>query len=151
WKCAADPSTDVWCCAYAVDDGPVQLWVAGDPVPPEFVAAANSPAWTVAAHNANFERLITRHIMGPRYGWPTIPVDRYRCTMAAVLALALPGALDKVAEALNLKNRKDDDGHRVMLMMAKPKPGGSWYDDEARREKLYAYCKQDVEVERELH
>ena len=40
WRYAADPSTEVLCCAYAVDDEPVQLWVPGDPIPPEFVEAA---------------------------------------------------------------------------------------------------------------
>jgi hypothetical protein len=30
---AADPGTDVVCCAYAVDDDPVQLWTPGDPIP----------------------------------------------------------------------------------------------------------------------
>ena len=30
-KYAADPSTGVLCMAYAVDDGPVQLWRPGDP------------------------------------------------------------------------------------------------------------------------
>ena len=29
---AADFRTDVYCTAYAVDDGPVQLWRPGDPV-----------------------------------------------------------------------------------------------------------------------
>ena len=27
---AADPSTEVLCCAYAIDDEPVQLWTPGD-------------------------------------------------------------------------------------------------------------------------
>ena len=39
FKYAVDPSTEVLCCAYAVDDGPVQLWKRGDPVPPEFFEA----------------------------------------------------------------------------------------------------------------
>ena len=42
-KYAADPSTEVLCVAYAVDDGPVQLWRPGDPVPPEFFEAAADP------------------------------------------------------------------------------------------------------------
>jgi DNA polymerase len=42
WKYATHSTTDVWCCAYAVDDGPVQLWVPGNPVPPEFVDAAEN-------------------------------------------------------------------------------------------------------------
>ena len=52
---AADPSTEVLCCAYAVDHEPVELWVPGDPVPPEFIEAANNPDWVVAAHGDHFE------------------------------------------------------------------------------------------------
>ena len=37
WQYTTHPSTDVWCCAYAIDDDPIQLWVPGDPVPAEFV------------------------------------------------------------------------------------------------------------------
>jgi hypothetical protein len=40
YKYAADPSTEVLCVAYAVDDEPTQLWIPGDPVPPEWFAAA---------------------------------------------------------------------------------------------------------------
>jgi len=31
WKYAADPHTEVTCCAYAVDDGQVTLWTPGNP------------------------------------------------------------------------------------------------------------------------
>jgi hypothetical protein len=41
---AADASTEIMCCAYAVDDGLVRLWTPGNPVPPEFIEAANNPA-----------------------------------------------------------------------------------------------------------
>ena len=93
WKYSTHASTDVWCCAYAVDDGPIQLWIPGDPVPPAFIEAANNPDWLVAAFNDSFERLIERHIMVPRYGWPEIPIERHRCLQAAALALALPASL----------------------------------------------------------
>jgi hypothetical protein len=43
WRYAADPSTDVMCISYAVDDEPVQLWTPGDPVPSEFIEAASNP------------------------------------------------------------------------------------------------------------
>ena len=49
-KYAADPSTEVVFIAFAVDDGPVQLWRGSvpsgrqsDPVPPEFIEAASDP------------------------------------------------------------------------------------------------------------
>jgi DNA polymerase len=60
---AAEPSSEPLCCAFAVDDGPVQLWTPGDPVPPEFVEAANIPDWVVAAHGDHFESALEHHIM----------------------------------------------------------------------------------------
>ena len=70
---AGDPRTEVLCVAYAVDNEPVQLWLPGDPVPPEFIEAANNPNWIAVAHNAAFEMAIEQHILGPRFGWPLIP------------------------------------------------------------------------------
>jgi DNA polymerase len=29
WRYATCPETRLWCCAYAVDDGPTKLWVPG--------------------------------------------------------------------------------------------------------------------------
>jgi DNA polymerase len=155
---AADPRTEVLCCAYAVDDGPVKLWTPGDAIPPEFVEAANNPNWLVVAHNAHFEMAIEQHILGPRFGWPLTPIERQRCTMVMALALSLPAKLDAVARALELRHQKDSVGHRLMLMMAKPRkphkdedPNGIyWFDDQDRLGRLYEYCQADLESEREL-
>jgi len=156
---AAHATTDVWCCAYAVDDGDVQLWTPGMPVPPEFVEAARNADWLVCAHNDAFERAIETHIMAPRYGWPLAPLAQHRCTQAAALSHALPAKLAKVAAALELKEQKDAEGERLMRKMALPRkpragedPNGTyWFDDPERRTRLGEYCKQDVRTERELH
>jgi DNA polymerase len=147
---AADTSTDVLCVAYAVDDEPVQLWARGDPVPSEFIEAARNPQWTATAHNANFERPIFEHVLGPRYGFPIVPVERWRCTMAQAYACALPGGLDKLAEVLQLAHRKDAKGARLMRLLSRPLAGGGWIEDAASLEHLHKYCQQDVEVERAL-
>jgi DNA polymerase len=152
------PSTNVWCCAYAVDDGPVKLWVPGDPVPGEFAEAAHDPEWRVSAFNDNFERQVECCIMAPRYSWPLIPIERHECTQAMALALALPAKLENVAKELRLKHQKDADGARLMLQMARPRklrrdedPNTiRWFDDAGRRERLGEYCRQDIETEREL-
>ncbi len=94
-KYAADPATEVICCAYAVDDGPVQLWIPGDPVPAEIIEAARNPAWSVAAHGDHFETAIEQHIMAPRYGWPLVPLERHICTQAMCLAVGLPAKLER--------------------------------------------------------
>ena len=156
---AADFRTDVYCTAYAVDDGPVQLWRPGDPVAPEFIEAAANPDWVVAAHNDAFESVIERHILSPRYGFPVIPIERHRCSMAAALALGLPAKLGRLADELELANRKDGGGEKLMHQMVKPRrhrkdePADSvlYFDDPERLARLHEYCRQDVEVERELH
>jgi DNA polymerase bacteriophage-type len=159
WKYSHDATTDVWCCGYTVDDEPVKLWVPGDPVPSEFVEAAQNRDWIVAAFNDGFERQIEASIMAPRYGWPRIPIEQHRCLQAAALAHALPAKLEMVAKALSLKNQKDEAGHATMMRMARPRnsrkdedpKGVYWFDDAERREQLHRYCMQDVAVERELH
>jgi DNA polymerase bacteriophage-type len=154
---ARDPSTDVWCVAYAVDDQPVELWRPGEPVPVVSIEAAADPDCVFVAHNAGFERAILHHILIPRHGWPPIPLDRWRCTMVACLALALPASLGKVAAVLGLSHQKADD--RIMHQMARPRrprgdedpaAGPYWYDDTEHLRVLYDYCQQDVETERAL-
>src|SRR5262249_32126624 len=149
---AAHASTDPWCCAYAVDGSDVQLWTPGMPVPPEFIEAAQNSEWLVSAFNDQFERLIEQHIMGPRYGWPIIPIEQHRCTQAAALALALPVKLGEAALALGLEYQKDEAGRRLMLQMSRPRkpragedPNGvHWHDEPERIRRLCEYCKQDV-------
>ena len=58
WKYSTHASTDVWCCNYAVDGDEIKLWLPGDPVPAEFIEAAQNPEWIAAAFNDQFERLI---------------------------------------------------------------------------------------------
>lgn len=150
---AAHKTTDVWCAAYAVDNGPVELWTPGQPVPQAILDAVENNH-DLAAWNAAFERIIWRDILTPRYGWPAPRLEQWRCTMAAALALSLPGKLDSAAPALGLSEVKDAAGHRLMLQMSKPRKivDGEpiWWDDPVKKERLFAYCRQDVMVEQEI-
>jgi DNA polymerase len=150
FRYAADRSTEVLCIAYAVDNELTQIWTPNDSLPSEFIEAARNPNWVAVAHNASFERAIARYILGPRHGFPEIPLEQWCCTMAAGNAAALPAALEKVAEVLELPHTKDKAGAALMRRMAKPLPGGGWIEDVASLEKLYSYCRQDVEIERDL-
>ena len=118
---------------------PVKLWRPGDPVPPEWFEAAANPSWAVCAHNDAFESAIEEHKLHPLYGFPIIPPERHRCTQAAALALGLPAKLGLLADVLELINRKDAAGERLMHLMSKPRkprfgedPDGTyWHEDEA--------------------
>jgi len=135
WRYAAEPTTGVWCVGYAIDDDPPQIWTPDQPIPEVFFIAAGDPNWTVIAHNDQFETAVEQRILALRYGWPLCP--QHRCTMAMVLACALPGSLDDAAEALNSPFRKDAEGQRLMRKMARPRkprkgedPNGLYWHDE---------------------
>ena len=80
----------------------MQLWTPGDPIPAEFIEAAAIRPGSWSPTTTHFETAIETHILRPRYGWPLIPLDRHRCTMAAALAAGLPARLSAVATRLSL-------------------------------------------------
>ena len=98
-------------------------------------------------------------MLHPRYSWPLIPINRHVCTQGDVLAVGLPAKLSAAADALELENRKDAAGERLMHQMSKPRkprkdedPAGIyWFEDQERLDRLGSYDKQDVEVEREIY
>jgi DNA polymerase len=161
---AKHATTDVWCMGYAFDDEASDLipfYKNGAVLDPgrddtqDRIAQHVRNGGVVKAHNAAFELAIWNNIMVPRYGWPELKPEQVRCTMAMAYAMGLPGALDNAAKAVGLTHQKDEAGGRLMLQLAKPRsvsPSGeiAWWDEPEKLERLYAYCKQDVEVEREL-
>jgi DNA polymerase len=155
---ARHPSTEVLCAAYAIDDGPVQVWRPGEPVPECFGAERT----LFFAHNAAFEAQLCEHVLTARHGWPEIHLSRWRCTAAMAAFRNLPRSLDKVSELLELGDKaKSKDGRANMLKLCRPHGkgvkniagvyfGGKFNVDPERHEFNEAYCAQDVEAEREI-
>lgn len=155
WNYARHPSTDVWCMSWALGDMEPALITpaSGD----EKYDALNhvQAGRPVYAHNAPFELAIWNEIMVPRYGWPVLRPEQTYCTMAMAYAMGAPGGLEDAALALGLPVLKDVEGRALMLRMARPRriePDGTliWWDEPEKLARLYAYCQQDVRVEREL-
>ena len=151
---ARHPSTAPWCMAWAIGDAPVEVWYPDQPLPvalAEHVAAGR----LVIAHNAPFELAIWNEVCVPRFGFPRLAPEQVECTMVAALAMGLPAGLDDAAMALGVTDRKDKEGHALMLRMARPRStkGGEvvWWDQPEKIERLAAYCRQDVVVERAMH
>ena len=153
---AQHPTTEVLTYGYRVNNGLLRVWHPGcEPMPKAF----SNGATTWVAHNAQFEMAIEREILVPKFGFPVIPLDRQRCTMAQLNALALPGGLDKAAKNLNLKHQKDATGARLMKQMAKPRkplkgenPNGIyWVDDSDKRKQLDKYVLGDVAATYDIH
>lgn len=151
---AMDPSTLVLCAAYRFDDGPIHLWRRDDPPPRDLLDAVAAGA-TVCAHNAMFELAIWTYVCEPRMGWGPLSPRQMDDTMARAHVMALQGGLDRVTTLLNLPERKDSGGTRLISLLCKPqKPAKHqdpntvvWNDDPKLLQELYDYCVQDVRAE----
>lgn len=168
---ARDPSTDVWCMAYCIDDEPVQLWTPENEDGESFhrlyeavYHERSHDGFRIVAHNVAFEMAIWE-IMVQRYGFPAVDsIAVWECTQAMAYAMAIPASLERAAAAVGIKQQKDMAGHRLMLQMCAPKAvynpspnlgqttaNFEWHDEPDKLARLYEYCRQDVEVERELY
>jgi DNA polymerase len=156
---AEHASTSVLCVGYARGDGPVEIWIPGQPIPEVVLAAAADPYCDWVAHHAAFERSILEAILVPQHGWPIVPIERHVCTMTLALAHSHPGSLDDVAAILGLENQKDVATQREVAKMWKPrKPKRDedpnklyWVDSPELRVKLHLYCQKDTATMREAH
>lgn len=159
WVYSRHPTTDAMCIAYAIDSGPVQL-IAGNPVidrstttPLEFTEAVLSDC-EVWAHNAQFERHHWVNVFVTKLGWQPIEFDRWRCSAAQAARWGLPRSLENAAHHLRLADKKDKVGNKLMLKLSKPRRTKSkeiqWHENPDELQRLYEYCKQDVEVERQI-
>lgn len=158
WNYARHASTDVWCVAWAIGDAEPQIVAVAGADSPECPAAVRDHIHAgkpVVAHNAPFELAIWNGVMSARYGWPELKAEQTYCTMSQCYAAGLPGGLDGASHALGLDTLKDSEGHSLMLRMARPRrmEGETpiWWDDPDKTQRLFAYCQQDVRVERQLH
>jgi DNA polymerase len=147
---ATHSSTGAHCMSYGPDPEHVKTWVEGEPFPEDLAAHIESGG-TITAWNAAFELAIWNLCCTRKYGWKPLPVSQVRCSMVRAYAMALPGALEDAALALGIDQRKDQEGHRIMLQLSKPKKDGSmWRRDDASLDKflrLYEYNRQDVRTE----
>ena len=146
---ATDESTGVHCMSYGPDPEHIKTWFEGEPFP-EDLAAHIAQGGIITAWNAAFELAIWNLCCVKKYGWLPLPIRQVRCSMVRAYAMALPGALDDAAPALGVDQRKDSEGHRIMMQLSRPKKDGSMWrreDDLDKFLKLYSYNKQDVRTE----
>lgn len=154
YRYAEDPDTAVWCMAWAIDDGPVEVWFPGQPLPraieDHIMAGGTFRAW-----NAQFERIVWEYLMHRRMGHPRIATEHWVCSAVEAAAMALPRSLDAAGQALGTAQQKDKDGYRLMMRMAKPRKVNedgtyTWWDDPELVARLAEYCRQDVATERAI-
>lgn len=149
WRYAEDPSTEIVCFAYKLDDGPVLTWRKGQRVPKDLCSAI-SRGDKIKAFNANFERAITEHC-GKRIGLPTPDVAQWVDTQAVAAMCSLPVSLDVLGDVLNVATKKDKAGAALIKKFSEPqKKTGKFIepeDDPEAFDEFVAYCAQDVLAE----
>jgi AAA domain-containing protein len=122
---ARHPTTDLRCLSYCLvrngKRGPTLTWFPGDPVPPTVLEIAADTTIPLIAFNIAFDGQIWEAKLTPRYNWPKIARERYRCAQAAALTRALPASLDAAAAVLGLPTRKSEEGIAAMLELARPR------------------------------
>ena len=132
---ALDASTAPLCFAYAYDDGPVELWLPGEPFP--------ELRGQLRFHNAGFDRLIMTYAVGI-----DIPLERWYCTAVQAAANGLPRSLEDVGRAVKSEMRKSYRGAQLIRLLSIPRDDGTFNNDPVLMEEMYAYCRQDVETMR---
>lgn len=137
-------------CAYAWDDGPVEVAdVVHGGWPPELVEAVLDPDVVKHAFNASFERVCLSAALLPRGEY--IAPESWRCTMVQAAYWGVPGSLKQVADVLGLDERKDARGRRLIRSFSTPAKDGQpplWFGEDW--DLFLEYCRQDVVVEREI-
>lgn len=115
------PSTEVVSLAYDLKDGHgARLWLPGCP-PPADLFAHVAAGGLIEAHNSSFEFFIWTNVCAARMGWPLIPIEQFRCSMAKCYSFGLPGKLGKAAEILGASEQKDKRGDKLIQLCSVPK------------------------------
>ncbi len=156
YKYVESPDFTILLFGYAFDDDPVRILdlVQGEEIPDEVIKALTDNRALKTAYNAQFERICISNYLGRK-----LFTEQWECTMVKASMLGMPLGLDKVAKVLNLENQKMKAGKALINYFSKPcKPtkanGGrtrNLPEHELEKWELFKeYCKQDVEVERDI-
>lgn len=155
WLYAEHPSTGINCIGFADSRIPPNLFLVTRGCREQLEMnrlrkMAADPRCMFVSHGV-FDQAIWK-LMVRRYGMPEVPFSRWIDTVALAYRYGLPGSLKYAAKLLNLKEQKDDEGQKNMLMLARPRrsskknPDRFWTPETKPDdfEKLYQYNLQDL-------
>ena len=151
------PDFEILLLSYAFDDAPVVTvdLACGEQMPEEFLQALEDANVLKIAHNAAFERVCFSKHLGH---W--LDPAQWRCTMVMAWYQTLPGKLADVAVALNVTEKKMEEGKDLiryfsMSCKATKTNGGRTRNLPRHAPEKWAtykaYNAQDVETERAVY
>ena len=158
------PDFEILLLSYAFDDESVVTvdLACGEEIPEGFLAALTDSQVVKIAHNATYERVcFSRYLRrsGLLAAGEWLDPAQWRCTMVMAWYLTLPGRLADVAVALNVTEKKMEEGKDLIRYFSVPcKPtktnGGRTRNLPANAPEKWAvyrqYNAQDVETERAI-
>lgn len=123
YKYSVDPSTKIVLMHYELDG----RHVSHDPeLPlPNEVRRHIETGGRVHAFNSFFELCIWNNVGCRDHGWPELPIEQTRDTMAVAAYNALPLKLETCGEILNLPTQKDKRGKILIEIFSTDKPIGT--------------------------
>lgn len=139
---ATSRSTKVLMMAYAFGDEPVTVVDLLSGGVPKRVEDAIMGTEIIHAYNANFERLILKHVMGYR-----VPIEKFVCTQVRAYTLGFKGGLDRCLSQFDIDEYKYPRGKQLMKIFSMPCETKGTPEEYAE---YMTYCAKDVEVERIL-
>jgi len=151
------PSFEIMLFAYAFNNKPVEIidLMNGEILPGIIIKALHDPQIIKSAFNANFERNSLMSL------YSDCDPEQWQCTMIKALTIGLPGSLDMVGKAMHLEEDKQKmkEGKALIQYFCKPCKPTKVNGQRVRNlpehapekwELFKEYCKQDVEVERDI-
>lgn len=160
------PSTEILCVGWRygykeeLRDLPVKVYSPilhkGDD-PEEILFALVDPDINLIAHNAFFEKVITRNVLGRTSTFPVKQIEdsRWICTASLGAAMAFPRSLELMGHAMRIPIQKDMEGRRLLLKYCKPRKEtkhdkSKRHSNEEDLRRIMEYCKIDILAETEL-
>jgi DNA polymerase len=138
---AKHPSTRILMCAFAFDDGPVELWQEGDSAASLEALKRDMRTHTNVPWNAGFERNLTRRV------WKLYPL-KWRDAMVDALYAGLPAGLKDCNRVPYFANEAETSKETLLInKFCKPQKDGSVrnrHTDPEDWDAFCAYCKADV-------
>ena len=157
---------EVLCLAYDLKDGNGRrLWTPymelhdeSQETRPYALLVHINDGGLIEAWNVAFEYWVWNNICVPEYDFPPLSPLQLRCAAAKSRAYSLPGKLENAGQVLNIQNKKDKDGMRLIRKFCIPRKPTK-HDDRTRilpsedpndANNLYNYCLRDIQAEAEI-
>ena len=158
---ARHPTTEVLIVRYLLPGYTrTREWLPRRQRPPQDLVSWVASGGKLVAHNANFERLITRHALRRMHpDFPDVADAQWICTAARAAASGLPRSLDGALKALGSPVAKDEEGKRLIKIFCSPRKPTKKdartrilpEDEPEEFARFSAYCDKDVMGEHWLH